>query len=100
MIRSKKKGIAKRALSVSLAAAMLLTSNVSAWAAFEAEPVDAEFANEAFETVDDPVLLASLGDVTFKKNGNAITEVNASELTNTDAITVEIDMSGATAKNY
>ncbi len=50
MIRSKKKGIGKRALSVSLAAAMLLTSNVSAWAWFEVEPKPEVFESEAPET--------------------------------------------------
>ena len=82
MIRSKKKGIAKRALSVSLAAAMLLTSNVSAWAAFEAEPVNAEFANEAFETVDAPEaadVLSAPGDITIAGTGAGSGVVKAGE---------------------
>ena len=73
---------------------MLLTSNVSAWAGFEVEPVDAEFANEAVEVQDASLLGTLASDV----------EVSAVEwkLTTTTPVIISgttQDLSGGMDKN-
>ena len=53
-IKNTKKGMAKKTLSISLAVAMLATSNVPVWAAEFTDGTDAAFTSEApAEVVDE-----------------------------------------------
>ena len=52
-IKNTKKGMAKKTLSISLAVAMLATSNVPVWAAEFTDGTDAAFTSEA--VVETPV---------------------------------------------
>ena len=71
-IKNTKKGMAKKTLSISLAVAMLATSNVPVWAAEFTDGTDAAFTSEA--VVETPVV-----------EEEAAPEADASSTTNNDA---------------
>ena len=79
MTQNKKKGIAKKALSVSLVAAMLATSNVPAWASgFEAVDPAEGFAVEAAapegtELLGANTMIGVTCNVTLSQNNGSIT---------------------------
>ncbi len=59
-IKNTKKGMAKKTLSISLAVAMLATSNVPVWAAEFTDGTDAAFTSEAPVEVETPVVEETL----------------------------------------
>ena len=71
-IKNTKKGMAKKTLSISLAVAMLATSNVPVWAAEFTDGTDAAFTSEApvveevAEDVPEAQAIDSVYDVTFE----------------------------------
>ena len=79
-IKNTKKGMAKKTLSISLAVAMLATSNVPVWAAEFTDGTDAAFTSEApaevvdeapvveetVENVPEATAVDSVYDVTFE----------------------------------
>ncbi len=85
-IKNTKKGMAKKTLSISLAVAMLATSNVPVWAAEFTDGTDAAFTSEAVvedaaEVVDDSFAAEEAPVVEEEKVAAAKSEISGDEYT-------------------
>ena len=92
-IKNTKKGMAKKTLSISLAVAMLATSNVPVWAAEFTDGTDAAFTSEA--VVETPVDEAPVVEEEVADNASYVTETDL----NVSGVTVKVgdtDVKGKT----